>query len=72
MSAVGLRAEPVGALFDGNETKDSLGCSLNRPHWHVAADPRVPNTAWRCSQLASLAGMIVSSGVVVASAMWTP
>jgi hypothetical protein len=29
-------------------------------HWHLEASPRCPKTAWRCSQLASLAGTIVN------------
>jgi hypothetical protein len=44
---------------------------LNLWHWHLDGSPPVPNTAWRSSQLASLAGTIVTSGVIAVSVMWT-
>lgn len=37
---------------------------MYRWHWHVGGAPRVPNTVWRSSQLAWLAGTTVISGVV--------
>ena len=42
----------------GKLLNDSFGASLKRWHWQTAASPRVPNTAWMSSQLASLAGTI--------------
>ena len=41
---------------------------LAQHDWHVAAAQGVADTAWRSSQLASLAGRIVTSGVVAAPA----
>jgi hypothetical protein len=45
---------------------------LNLWHWHLGGSPRVPKTVWMASQLASLAGTIVTSAVVAAPLMGTP
>ena len=51
------------------DAQDSPGPILNRWHWHRCGSPRAPKTAWMSSQLASLAGTIVSSGVDGAALM---
>ena len=47
------------------EAQDSLGCIFYREHWHLARSPRVPNTISGSSQLASLAGTILTPGMAV-------
>ena len=63
MTAARLLAEPKARSSTGVEPNDSFGCSLNRWHWQIAAPPRVPNTAWMSSQVASFAGTTVISEV---------
>src|SRR4029079_12855135 len=56
----------------GKEPNDSFGASLKRWHWHLAAWPRVPNTPWRSSQVASLAGTLASAWLMLARRLLPP
>ena len=69
VAAVGLLPEPKGKLIRPDRRPRLAGCILNLWHQRLDGSPRAPKTAWMSSELASLAGTIVSSGVLVASAM---
>jgi hypothetical protein len=40
-------------------------------HWHLDVSPRVPNTAWRSSELAWFAGTILTWDMAAPPVMWT-
>ena len=60
MAAVGLRAEPEGELLGADRGPGLAGRILYRWQEHRDGSPRVPNTARSSSQLASLAGTILT------------